>query len=89
VSASEAEGHWFESSRARHSPNSLQGEWVRLEHLTTDDTSGFTIPRYVDNQRIYVSTFDLLKQAKGAGITQAQVNAGLAAQARQNGWTKA
>jgi hypothetical protein len=64
------------------------GQWVGLEHLTLDDTHGFTIPRFVDNQRVHTSTFELLKQAKAAGISQAQVNAVLTQQARNNGWVR-
>jgi hypothetical protein len=63
-------------------------EWVLLDKLTTADTSGFTIPRWVDKQRVHVSTFDLLKQAKEAGISQQQVNAVLTQHARRNGWVK-
>lgn len=65
------------------------GQWVGLEHLTTVDTSGYTIPRFIKDQRLHTSTFGLLKQAKDAGISQAQVNAVLTQQARNNGWVKA
>ena len=65
------------------------GEWVGLEHLTTADTSGYTIPQFVSDQRVHVSVLEQLKDAKAAGITQAQVNAVLTQHARRNGWTKA
>jgi len=64
------------------------GEWVGLEHLTTAHTSGYTIPQYVADQRVHVSTFALLRDAKAAGISQQQVNAVLHQQARNHGWVK-
>jgi hypothetical protein len=63
-------------------------EWVGLEHLTLNDTHGFTIPRWVDGQRVHVSTFGLLRDAKAAGVTQAQVNAVLRQHAVRAGWVK-
>jgi hypothetical protein len=66
-----------------------EGGWVDLGKLTLDDTSGYTIPRWRADQRVNVQTFDLLKQAKAAGITQAQVNAVLTEQAKAAGWVKA
>lgn len=65
------------------------GEWVPLEHLTTNDTSGYTIPQYIQGQRVNVSTFELLRQAKAAGISQDQVNAVLHQQAVGMGWVRA
>jgi hypothetical protein len=66
-----------------------EGQWVGLEHLTTADTAGYTIPRFVKDQRVHVSTFELLKQAKAAGISQEQVNAVMTQQAKNAGWVKA
>ena len=65
------------------------GAWVDIGKLTLDDTSGYTIPRYVNDQRLNVSTFELLRAAKAAGISQAQVNAVFHGQALQHGWVKA
>jgi hypothetical protein len=65
------------------------GQWVGLEHITTADTHGYTIPRYVKEQRLHVSAFDQLRVAKAAGITQAQVNAVLHQEAISKGWVKA
>lgn len=62
--------------------------WVGLDRLTVNDTSGYTIPKFLENQRVNVSTFALLKQAKAAGISQAQVNAVFEAQMRADGWIK-
>lgn len=64
------------------------GEWIGLENLTTADTSGYTIPKWVDRQRVHISVIEQLKDAKATGITQAQVNAVLGAHARRNGWTE-
>jgi hypothetical protein len=64
-------------------------EWVPLDKLTLEDTHGFTVPRYVANQRLHVSTFDLLKKAKAAGISQAQANAVFQQEAVNMGWVKA
>jgi hypothetical protein len=64
------------------------GQWVGLENITTADTHGYTIPRYVKEQRLHVSTFELFKQAKAAGISQAQVNAVMHQQAVNMGWVK-
>jgi hypothetical protein len=65
------------------------GQWVGLENITTADTHGYTIPRYVKEQRLHVSAFDQLRVAKAAGITQAQVNAVLHQEAISKGWVKA
>lgn len=62
---------------------------VDLEHLTTDDTHGFTIPRFVKDQTLHVAAFEQLKNAKAAGFTQEQVNAYLTTEARNKGWVKA
>lgn len=65
------------------------GEWVDIGRLTTVDTHGYTIPRYTDDQRLNVSAFELLRQAKAAGISQAQVNEVFRQQAIQHGWVRA
>jgi hypothetical protein len=65
------------------------GQWVGLEHLTTAHTYGYSIPQYVKDQRVHVSVFDQLRDAKAAGVSQAQVNAVLHQHAVRNGWVKA
>jgi hypothetical protein len=44
------------------------GEWLGLENLTTAHTSGYTLERFVNSQRVHVSVIDQLRDARAAGI---------------------
>jgi hypothetical protein len=67
----------------------VQDGWVDIDKLTTAHTSGYTIPRYVNNQTLHPSTIELLRQARAAGISQQQANAVLHQNAIKLGWVKA
>lgn len=62
---------------------------VDLDKITLDDTGGYTLTRFKPNQTFRVEAFEMLRQAKAAGFTQAQVDAYLRQEAVKLGWVKA
>lgn len=63
--------------------------WIPIENLTLEHTSGYTIPRYVDDQTLSADALGLLKQARAAGISQEQIDAVLRQHAVEKGWVRA
>ncbi len=66
----------------------VQDGQVDLDKITTADTSGYTLQRFVKNQTLRAEAFDMLKNAKAAGFSQQQIDSYFRQDAINLGWVK-
>jgi hypothetical protein len=62
--------------------------WIPFEKIDPKALSGYTLPNLIDGQHYNAGIFVTLRDARAAGVTQAQVDAFVRAQMKNDGWIK-